>query len=237
MDGSQPLTAEREAAATPLPTEPAAAWPYPVWLDAVAEDPAFAWARIGWARASNVEGAWFDTALADAVVAAWPELFKLTQDRFAGLPFKLVGWQEIVVRLLVGWQHPVLELDPLTHLPTVYQVRVFQKLLLWIPRKNGKSEFLAALGLLFFVVDGVKDGEGYCFARDEKQARIVLKKMKAMISLNPEWSAGILTHKRSFYVKALLSTFELLTGAEEGKHGASPDGRRRRRDARVALAA
>jgi hypothetical protein len=189
MDGSQPLTAEREAAATPLPTEPAAAWPYPVWLDAVAEDPAFAWARIGWDAGLERPRRLVRHGPGRRVVPPVAELFKLTQDRFAGLPFKLADWQEIIVRLLVGWQPPGAPRPAEHRAVTVYQVRLFRKLLLWVPRKNGKSEFLAALGLLFFIVDGVADGEGYCFARDEKQARIVLKKMKAMIALNPEWSA------------------------------------------------
>jgi phage terminase large subunit-like protein len=194
----------------------------PPWLSAVADDPSYGWALKAWNKAAKVEGAWFDHQLADEIVRQWPILFKLTQDRFAGLPFKLAPWQEIVVRLMVGWRRPDEQLDPLTHQPTIYHVRVFRRLLLWIPRKNGKSEFLAALGLLFFLVDGVTDGEGYCFARDEKQAGIVLRKMKAMIALNDDWSTGVLTHKRSFWVKALRSGFEMLTGAEDGKHGASP---------------
>lgn len=211
--------APRKAKAAAEPNSRAA---LPPWLKAVAKDSSYGWALLAWERAAKVEGAWFDHALAEHWVTEWPNLFKLTQDRFAGLPFKLNVWQALIVRLMVGWQRPDEQLDPLTHEPTVYQVRVFRRLMLWVPRKNGKSEFLAALGLLFFIVDGVTDGEGYCFARDENQAGIVLRKMKAMIGLNPEWKQNTLIHKRSFYVPELLSKFEMLTGAEEGKHGASP---------------
>ncbi|MDP3853628.1 terminase large subunit [Phenylobacterium sp.] len=221
MDGSLPLSGEASAAALAAGA-PESIWPLPAWLESTADDPSYEWARNRWRRAAQVPGAWFDYALADEMVRQWPHLMHLTQDRFAGLPFKLNLWQEIIVRLMVGWQRPDEQLDAATHEPVIYQVRVFRRLMLWVPRKNGKSEFLAALGLLFFLVDGVIDGEGYCFARDEKQARIVLRKMKAMIALNPDWSAGVLPYKRSFYVKDLLSTFEMLTGAEDGKHGASP---------------
>jgi phage terminase large subunit-like protein len=213
--------AEASAAAIAA-VDPDAIYPLPAWLKRHDGDDSYEWARNRWRAAAQVEGAWFDHALADAIVTQWPTWFKLTQDRFAGLPFVLNSWQEIIVRLMVGWRCPEEHVDPLTHQPVIYQVRIFRRLSLWVPRKNGKSEFLAALGLLFFIVDGVTDGEGYCFARDENQARIVLRKMKAMIALNPEWAAGVLTHKRSFYVKGLLSGFEMLTGAEEGKHGASP---------------
>lgn len=216
------LVADRKRQAAALLTDAASAWPHPDWLSAHDGDGVYEWARFAWRKASEVAGAWFDHALADETVALWPQIFKLTQDRFAGLPFRLNAWQEIIVRLMVGWQHPDEQLDPVTYEPLTYQVRVFRRLMLWVPRKNGKSEFLAALGLLFFLVDGVTDGEGYCFARDENQARIVLRKMKAMISMNDEWAAGVQPFTRSLYVPALLSRFEMLTGAEEGKHGASP---------------
>lgn len=221
MDGSLPLGGEASALALGAGA-PDAIWPLPAWLAQVNDDPTYEWARNRWRRAAQVPGAWFDADLADSIVEAWPTYFKLTQDRFAGLPFKLNLWQEIIVRLMVGWRRPDEQLDAATHEPVIYHVRVFRRLMLWVPRKNGKSEFLAALGLLFFIVDGVTDGEGYCFARDENQARIVLRKMKAMIAMNAEWSSGVQSFKRSFYVAALLSGFEMLTGAEDGKHGASP---------------
>jgi hypothetical protein len=37
--------------------------------------------------------------------------FSLTVGRFAGVPFRLSLWQEIIVRLLVGWKHPIEVLD------------------------------------------------------------------------------------------------------------------------------
>lgn len=195
---------------------------HPDWLAALADRPEYDWARIGWDKAAAVPGAWFDHALADAVVAEWPKLFRLTQDRFAGVPWRLALYQEVIVRLLIGWRAPEEHVDPATGAAVTYHLRIFRKLLLWLPRKAGKTEFLGALGILFFIVDGVVDGEGYCFARDEKQARIVLRRMKAMIAYNPDWNAGVLTYGKSFYVKALRAGFEMLTGAEEGKHGGSP---------------
>lgn len=217
MDGSQLLAGGAEL-------ERRATWPRPAWLTALDGRPEYQWARIAWDKAQAVPGAWYDEPLAEAVIAAWPELFKLTQDRFAGVPWRIAecDYQAAIVRLLIGWRAPEEHVDPASGALRVYHLRIFRKLLLWVPRKNGKTEFLGALGLLFFVVDGVIDGEGYCFARDEHQARIVLKRMKAMIAYNADWNAGVLTYNRSFYIKALRSGFEMLTGSEEGKHGASP---------------
>jgi phage terminase large subunit-like protein len=213
MDAAQ--LAERPVAAEQLS-------PRPAWLAAFDGRPEYEWARIGWTKAAAVPGAWYDQALADEVIRQWPELFKLTQDRFAGLPYRLADYQMVIVRLLVGWRAPEEHIDPATGSRKTYHLRIFRRLDLWVPRKNGKTEFLGALGLLFFIVDGVVDGEGYCFARDENQARIVLKRMKAMIAYNPDWNAGVLTYNRSFYVKALRAGFQMLTGSEEGKHGGSP---------------
>lgn len=196
--------------------------PLPAWLKKVEDDPAYQWAVLGWRRAAAVEGAWFDHQLADGVIAEWSDWATLTTDRFAGKRFKLLLWQEITVRLMVGWMNPVEVLDPDTHEPTVEHVRVFRRLLLWIPRKNGKTEFLAALTLLFFTLDGLIGGEGYVFARDETQARIVFDKMKAMIAASDDLKAQAIGYKKSIYFKELRAAINLLSGAEDGKHGKGP---------------
>jgi len=194
----------------------------PDWLKAVDGDAAYEWARVAWAAAAAQPGAWYDARLADAIVEDWPNWATLTLDRFAGVKFKLGLWQEITVRLLVGWMLPVEILDPETHAPTTVHIRLFRKLMLWIPRKNGKSEFLAALALLFFVLDGVPQGEGYVFARKESQARIVFSRMAAMVGNNADFKNEVIAYSRSLYVKAFAAKFEVLSGSEEGLHGKSP---------------
>lgn len=196
--------------------------PLPPWLEKVAQDETYQWAVLGWRRAAAVPGAWFDHTLADGVVAEWETWATLTTDRFAGVKFKLLQWQELIVRLTVGWMSPVEVLDPETHLPRVEHVRIFRRLLLWIPRKNGKTEFLAALALLFFTLDGLVGGEGYVFARDEEQARVVFNKMKAMIANSRDLSAAAISYKKSIFFKELRAAIQLLTGAEDGKHGKGP---------------
>jgi phage terminase large subunit-like protein len=194
----------------------------PPWLARHDGDERYDWARRAWRNAAVEPGAWFDHGLADAVIADWPNWATLTLDRFAGVKFILSDWQEIVVRLLIGWSIPIDIVDPLTHAPTQVRIRLFRRLMLWVPRKNGKSEFLAALALLFFVVDGVNQGEGYIFARKEDQARVVFERMRAMIGNNAEFRAEILAHSKTFYVKQLAALFTLLSGSTEGLHGKSP---------------
>ena len=197
-------------------------WPMPAWLTEFEDDEAYAWARTAWEKASKVPGAWFDHAKAEKVVELWPTWFVLTDDRFAGVPFRLLPWQAIVVRLLVGWKAPTEVIDPWTGKTKFEHVRVFRRLMLWIPRKNGKSEFLAALALLFFAIEGVHGGQGFVFARDEKQATVVLRKMKAMIAGNAALQGDSQVHAKSIYLKPTAALFEVLSGSEEGKHGKSP---------------
>lgn len=204
-----------EAAPPPAPA------PAPDWIeDAAARG--WSWARIAWDRAATQPGAWFDAAKADAVVAAWPRWFKLTNDRFYDKPFHLNAWQQIIVRLIVGWKIPEIELDSATGGSREIYIRLFRQLRLWIARKGGKTEFLAALALLFFVFEKVPGAEGYVFAKDEDQARVPFKKMAVMVGLNPELSGRAEVYKKSIYVPEIDGSIHLLSGAPSGKHGKGP---------------
>lgn len=194
----------------------------PACLKAVDDDPSFYWARTAWRAAKATPGAWYDSALADLVVEQWPRWATLTLDRFAGVPFVLALWQEIVVRLLVGWMIEIEVKDPLTHAATMVPIRLFRRLMLWVQRKNGKSEFLAALAWLFFALDGVQQGEGYVFASKEEQARIIFDRMAQMRANNVELSRDVIPTRKAFYVKPLAAAFHLLTGATRGLHGKAP---------------
>ncbi|KFL27039.1 terminase [Devosia sp. 17-2-E-8] len=200
----------------------------PAWLKQVENDPRYRWAIRAWRAAELVPGAWFDRAKADRIVAKWPEIFRLTDDRFDGVPFKLLLWQEITVRLLVGWKKPIEVIDPRTHQPAIEHVRVFRRLDLWIPRKNGKSEFLAALGVLFFVMEPISGAQGFVFGRNEDQGRIPFAKMQAIIEKavglkeDAQGNARIINNDKSIYIRTTSALCQLLTGSPDGKHGRSP---------------
>jgi phage terminase large subunit-like protein len=196
--------------------------PEPEWIARAADDYGYAWARIAWQRAASVPGAWFDSVKADKVVALWPKVFKLTTKRFAGKPFNLRFWQEVIVRLLIGWKVPVEIIDEVTNLPVTIFVRLFQELRLWIPRKNGKSEFLAALALLFWALEGEVRGQGFAFASDENQAREVFDKIADMVGYAPMLAKSVKVMSKSLWIQSLKSPFRLISGKAKGKHGRAP---------------
>ena len=197
-------------------------FPEPDWIKYAADERGWAWARIMWARACAQQGSWFDAQKADRVVEAWPRWFKLTTDRFRGEPFYLNEWQEISVRLLVGWKVPEDVIDPRTRQPRKQWVRLFREYRLWIARKGGKTEFLAALGLLFFVYEKIPGAEGFVFAKDEEQGKVPFRKMCAMIALSKDLSEKTEVYKKSIYVPEIDGSIMLLSGTPEGKHGKNP---------------
>jgi phage terminase large subunit-like protein len=202
--------------------------PEPEWITRAADEFGYAWARLAWQRAAAAPCAWFDHAKADVIVERWPTWFKLTVGRFAGIPFRLSFWQELIVRLLVGWKAPTEIIDPETGQPAIVHVRLFRELRLWVPRKNGKSEFLAALALLFWAIEGQRRGAGFCFAHDENQAREVFDKMGDMIAYAPNvfrsrtTGEPIKVFAKQLWNAELRSPFRLMPGKAKGKHGRAP---------------
>ena len=194
----------------------------PEWITRATEL-GWAWPSRNWQRAASVDCAWFDARKADLIVAQWPKIIRLTTKRFAGKPFKLAFWEEIIVRMLFGWKRPVEIVDEDSGQPVTLHVRLFQELRLWIPRKNGKSEFLAGLALVLWAIEGEVRGQGFCFAHDENQAREVFDKIADMAGYAPAHIAQeIRILSKTLWIQSLKSAFRLLSGKEKGKHGRAP---------------
>lgn len=184
----------------------------PKWVDALAADPIHAWVQSEWARASSAPGAWFDAELADRAAAFFPIYLRHTVGRWMGRPFELAPWQAAIVRMLFGWKR-------------ADGKRLFRRTMIWVGRKNGKSEFSAGLLLLAFLWDRELGGEAYVIANDKNQAGIVFGRATRMVQLSP-WLLGddrngFETLKTSIYCSALGASIKPLSGQAEGKHGLS----------------
>lgn len=82
-----------------------------------------------------------------------------TASRFAHKPFILQTWQVFFVMCVFGWLRG--------------EARRFRHVHLWLPRKSGKSELAAAIGLFMLLADGEINPFVCSTASTEKQARIV----------------------------------------------------------------
>jgi len=94
------------------------------------------------------------------------------QNAWAGKPFRLLPWQEAIIREFYGVQ---VKDDDGTW------VRYRRFLYNEIPKKNGKSEFAAGLGLYHLLADGEERPNVGIFAVDKQNADIIYQCAKYMV--------------------------------------------------------
>lgn len=132
-------------------------------------------------------------------------------DDFYGVPFDLLPWQHEAVSEFYGTVKENL-------------LRQYQYLYLEIPKKNGKSELAAALGIYHTFGDGVMRGEVYVVAADKSNASIVFNVAVDMIKQCPELMARC---KFNLSTKELTDTvtgtrFKVMSSEAYSKHGYKP---------------
>lgn len=149
----------------------------------------------------------YDKSRADYVVA-FVELLKHTKGQWFGKPFKLMPWQEKIIRDLFG-----------TIKSNGY--RQFNTAYVEIPKKNGKSELAAAVALLLTCGDGEERAEVYGCAADRAQASIVFDVAVDMIRQNPALSnrVKILTSQKRIIYQPTNSFYQVLSAEAYSKHG------------------
>lgn len=164
--------------------------------------------RRRWIKA----GRYYFDPIAASFAIAWIETYcRHTEGEWFGRPFVLARWQRRIVRKLFGWKR-------------ADGTRRFRRLWLEVGRKNGKTEFAAALALLLFVGTGEARGQVYSLATDKDQARIVFEKATIMVSLSEDLRREIEALKPSLWCSALLASFKPLSSQPDSKHGFSPSG-------------
>ena len=176
-------------------------------LAAIAERPECGWVTREWTRLA-IAGRVYDRAAADAAAAFFPSWLRLTDGEWAGRPFILSPWQEASVRIAFG-------------LKNTDGLRAIRRVLMWVPRKNGKTELLAGVSLLALLGDGEFGGQAYALATDEKQAKIVFGKAATMVRMSPGLSSHLEVLAKAIYSPQLNAAFRPLSGNPTGKHGMS----------------
>lgn len=154
-----------------------------------------------------VGGAVFSKAHADRAVMFF-EYLKHTDGEFYNKPFKLLPWENQIIRDVYG----TLKDDGTRQYKFVY---------VEIPKKNGKSELAAGAALYHLFADGEMRGEIYGCAADRKQASIVYKVAKDMIDLVPELKVRAKTKDSSKMItdKISGSVYEVMSAEAFTKHG------------------
>jgi phage terminase large subunit-like protein len=151
----------------------------------------------------------FEPRYAEEAIAFIETVCKHSAGKFAGQPFVLSPWQRFIVWNLFGWRR---EADG---------TRRYRRALIEIARKNGKSTFAAALSLLLLVFDHPAEpaAEVYCVATKEKQAQIVHREAKRMVSQSPALRRRLVLLQKSVDYPAQESFFQPLGSDSDSTDG------------------
>ena len=151
----------------------------------------------------------FDAAKADRVCAWFPRYCSHGKGAFAGQKFELLPYQtQLILRPLFGWVR------------TDDELRRFRKAFIEIPKKQGKTQLVAGLGLYMLLADNEPGAEVYVAAADREQARILFNAAKAMVEANPALSSRLIVYRNAIVRKDDASAFFQVLSAEAAtKHG------------------
>jgi phage terminase large subunit-like protein len=137
--------------------------------------------------------------------ASW---LRHSEGRFAGEPFTLQPWQEEYLRRLYETKRPD-------------GSRQYQRSLLAVPRKAGKTATCALIGAYegFFGDDG---GQILIAAGDRKQASLLFTAASRFIESCPGLQRRSKIYKGSIVIPGKNSTIQFLSSEHKGKHGFNP---------------
>lgn len=143
-------------------------------------------------------------------VTGFIECLRHTKGEFHGKPFKLLPWQEKIIRDVFG---TVRDDDP--------TMRQYTTAYIEIPKKQGKSELGAAIALNMLANDNEWKAEVYSCASDRQQAAIVFDVAVDMVKQSPALSKRIKiipSMKRMVY-QPTGSIYQVLSSEVATKHG------------------
>lgn len=136
--------------------------------------PACKWIKLACERYFNdleqcVEKGWyFDRKAAQRNINFFHKYLEHFQGQWAGKPFILDHWQQFVSWNVFGFKNSD-------------GTRRFNEVGIFVPRKNGKTEYVSGQGLFGMAADGEMAAEVYSTATDKDQAKIAFEKAKKMV--------------------------------------------------------
>ena len=154
----------------------------------------------------------FDEKRAD-YVCGFLELLAFGSGDWAGKPFRLQDWQRDPIRQFYG--------SVITEAEENRKFRIFQYLYLEIPKKNGKTEVAAALGLYHLVGDGEQNPQVYICAADKDNATICYNAMCGMIDARPWLAKKVkqIPSQKKIILKDGSGFIKVLSAEAYSKHG------------------
>ena len=131
---------------------------------------------------------------------------KHSRGEHAGKPFNLFPWQQEYLHKLFNTKRP----DGL---------RQYRTSLLAVPRKNGKTQVSAGIGLYGLCADNEPGAEIVCVAGDREQASILFDAAKQMVEGNETLSQLCKIYRKAITVPQTNSTLKVISSESATKHG------------------
>ncbi len=175
------------------------------------------WADMipGYDPAASADGYEFRPELADRAIGFVEDVCSHVEGEKAGTRFVLEPWQKAVQAALFGWVK--IGVRPFT--------RRYREALIYVPRKNGKTPWCAAICLYMLFCDGEMGAQVFGAAADTDQAVLLYRHARGMVEQNPQLMrrAKIFRAFKSI-VRAddQASSYRVLSADAHTKHGGNP---------------
>ena len=136
---------------------------------------------------------------------------KHTKGKWVGQPFRLLPWQEEIVRTVFG----VIGANGYRQCRTCY---------IEVPKKNGKTSMAAAIALYMLIADGEMGAEIYSCAADRQQASLIYREAVAMAQSCPALCkrVKVLDSQKRIVFPAANSFYQVLSSEAYAHHGLNP---------------
>lgn len=129
-----------------------------------------------------------------------------SQGEWAGKPLELLGWEQFILWNLFGWYK-------------ADGFRRFTEAYIAVPRKNGKSTFLAPIGLYMEMADNEPGAQVYTAASKRDQALIIWNEAVAMVKASPLLSKHLKCWQTAISHAASNSKFMALSSDDDTMSG------------------
>lgn len=163
---------------------------------------------------ADAEGCWFDPDTAQLYLDFFPEMLTHIEGAKAGQPFILEIWQQAVIANLFGWKRWSEEHG--------CEVRRYRKVLMFIPRKNGKTPIAAAIIVAVMTIDPEHGKQIYGAASEYGQASYVWRHAAGMVRQNPALRKRFQIYKgqsKSIVDEDDFSAYRVISADPDSAHG------------------
>jgi phage terminase large subunit-like protein len=148
----------------------------------------------------------FVPELAQRVVDFFAACLSHVKGELAGRPFKLEPWQQAILGCAFGWLRPD-------------GTRRYREVLIFVPRKNGKSLLAAGICNYMLFCDGEAGAEIYCAAAERDQAALVFDVAKYQVLNEPTLAKVATVYQKAICLKNGASSLRAISADANTKHG------------------